>query len=218
EILEDIKKALLSGDIRAVGEATHRNFNGPLQKIIPWCTNLFTNSLIEKCQSTYGEQFWGFWMLGGMAGGGMGFIFDPSVKLEAQTWLRETMQTTKKEFESRLPFAMDPVVYEFEINDQGTFGTLSPAAKSQMPYEYYALLIPEWLKLEPRDLSALSRFEMETLGAEYRTESDAPKFRILVESILPGKDSESEASESLADLLNRHGFDREQHEQIRADL
>ncbi|MDG2181241.1 MAG: UTP--glucose-1-phosphate uridylyltransferase [Mariniblastus sp.] len=218
EILEDIKKALLSGDIRALGEATHRNFNGPLQTIIPWCTNLFTNTLIEKCQSAYGDRFWGFWMLGGMAGGGMGFIFDPSVKLEAQTWLQETMQTTKVEFESRLPFAMDPVVYEFEINDQGTFGTLSPAAKSQMPYEYYALLIPEWLKLEPRDLSALSRFEMETLGAEYRTESDAPKFRILVESILPGKDSESEASESLADLLNRHGFDREQHEQIRADL
>ena len=60
EILEEIKKALLTGDIRAVGEATHRNFYGPLQKIIPWCTNLFTNTLIEKCQSNFGNQFWGF--------------------------------------------------------------------------------------------------------------------------------------------------------------
>ena len=218
ELLEEIKTALLAGDIRAVGKATHRNFHGPLQKIIPWCTNLFTNTLIEKCQTSFGEQFWGFWMLGGMAGGGMGFIFDPAVKKEAQKWLKDTLQSTKKEFESRLPFAMEPVVYEFEINDQGTFGTLTPAAKAQMPYEYYALLVPEWLKLEPRDLSALSRFEMETLGAEYRAKADASKFRILVESILPGGDSESEASESLAELLNRYGFDREQHEQIRADL
>ena len=140
-------------------------------------------------------------MLGGMAGGGMGFIFDPSIKPEAQNWLQETLQTTKKEFESRLPFAMDPVVYDFAINDHGTFGTLASAATAQMPYEYYALLIPEWLKLEPRDLSALSRFEMETLGAEYRTEFNAPKFRILVESILPEKDSKFEASESLEDSL-----------------
>ena len=218
EILEEIKTALLGGDIRALGKATHRNFFGPLQKIIPWCTNLFTNTLIEKCESKFGDQFWGFWMLGGMAGGGMGFIFDPSIKIEAQKWLQETMQTTKRDFETRLPFAMAPVVYEFAINDQGTLGTLAPAAHAQMPYEYYALLIPEWLKLAPRDLSALSRFEMETLGAEYRTDSDAPKFRILVESILPGKDGDSETSESLADLLNRHGFDREQHEQIRTDL
>ncbi len=218
EILEEIRKALLAGDIRAVGEATHRNFHGPLQKIIPWCTNLFTNTLIKKCKSNFGNQFWGFWMLGGMAGGGMGFIFDPSIKPEAKRWLQEMLQTTKKEFESRLPFAMDPVVYDFAINDQGTFGTLAPAANAQMPYEYYALLIPEWLRLEPRDLSALSRFEMENLGAEYRTEFNAPRFRILVESILPDKDSEFEASESLDDLLTRHGFDREQHEQIRADL
>lgn len=218
KILEEIKTALLGGDIRAVGEATHRNFIGPLQKIIPWCTNLFTNTLIEKCEAKFGEQFWGFWMLGGMAGGGMGFIFDPSIKIEAQHWLQATMQTTKKDFENRLPFAMDPVVYDFAINDQGTFGTILPAATAQMPYEYYALLIPEWLKRKPRDLSALSRFEMETLGDEYRSDVESPKFRILVESILPSKNSESDASESLVELLNRHGFDREQHEQIRADL
>ena len=97
EILEEIKTALLGGDIRALGEATHRNFFSPLQKIIPCCTNLFTNTLIEKCESKFGDQFWGFWMLGGMAGGGMGFIFDPSIKIESQKWLQETMQTTKRD-------------------------------------------------------------------------------------------------------------------------
>ncbi len=56
---------------------TTRNFEGPLQTIIPWATNRFTDVLIEKCREHYGDKFWGFWMLGGMAGGGMGFIFDP---------------------------------------------------------------------------------------------------------------------------------------------
>ena len=36
--------------------------------------------LIDRGQRAFGEQFWGFWMLGGMSGGGMGFIFDPEVK------------------------------------------------------------------------------------------------------------------------------------------
>ncbi|MEM7313859.1 MAG: UTP--glucose-1-phosphate uridylyltransferase, partial [Planctomycetota bacterium] len=70
-ILDEISQALKDGDIQAIGAATHRNFFGPLQKIIPWCTNLFTNKLVELAQEKYGEQFWGFWMLGGMAGGGI---------------------------------------------------------------------------------------------------------------------------------------------------
>ncbi len=33
--------------------------------------------MIENCRAQYGDKFWGFWMLGGMSGGGMGFLFDP---------------------------------------------------------------------------------------------------------------------------------------------
>ena len=61
------------------------NFFGPLQKIIPWCTNLFTNSLVEQCQEKYGDQFWGFWMLGGMAGGGHGIHLRPKRKTGSST-------------------------------------------------------------------------------------------------------------------------------------
>ena len=35
-------------------------------------------------------------MLGGMAGGGMGFIFDPKVHAEAQDWLQELMVSVKQ--------------------------------------------------------------------------------------------------------------------------
>src|SRR5207249_6595914 len=73
-ILEDILSALRQGDVRRIGEATTRNFHGPIQTIIPWATNYFTETLIERVQAEFGKGFWGFWMLGGMSGGGMGFI------------------------------------------------------------------------------------------------------------------------------------------------
>lgn len=218
KILDEIASALRNGDIKAVGDATNRNFFGPLQKIIPWCTNLFTNSLIEQCREKYGQQFWGFWMLGGMAGGGMGFIFDPAVKRDAQIWLQTAMKETKREFDVRLPFAMDPVVYDFEINDQGSWGELAGIDSARMPHEYYSLMIPSWLKASPQRLSALSRYEMELLGSEFRNQGHSEAFQKLVEGILPGRKSEHDKTESLNELLNRFGFDREQHEQVRSDL
>lgn len=76
-ILERILSALRSGDIPAIGKATTENFQQPIQSIIPWASNLYTETIIEKISAEFGEDFWGFWMLGGMAGGGMGFIFAP---------------------------------------------------------------------------------------------------------------------------------------------
>lgn len=218
DILDEIAEALQRGDIKAVGAATDRNFAGPLQKIIPWCTNLFTNSLIEQCREKYGEQFWGFWMLGGMAGGGMGFIFDPDVKSQAEDWLHAAMIETKRRLEKRLPFAMDPVVYSFEINDRGTWGELHSSLDARMPSEYYALMVPRWIKQSPQNWSAHARYELERLGSEYRDEGHSEEMRYLIEGILPGRQSREESTETLDELLARIGFDREQHEQVRADL
>ena len=53
---------------------------GPIQTIIPWASNLYTETLIREVRAEFGDDFWGFWMLGGMSGGGMGFIFDPERK------------------------------------------------------------------------------------------------------------------------------------------
>ncbi len=82
QVLDEIADALKAGDIQRVGSLTNRNFAEPLQKIIPWCSNRYTEALIEQCRAQYGDDFWGFWMLGGMAGGGMGFLFAPSRKAE----------------------------------------------------------------------------------------------------------------------------------------
>ena len=217
-ILDEIVDALRSGDIRAVGKATHRNFFGPLQKIIPWCTNLFTNSLVKQCEEKWGDQFWGFWMLGGMAGGGMGFIFDPTVKPQAKKWLQQTMVETRDQMNTRLPFAMTPVVYDFEINDRGTWSEMLTGRDARMPGEYYALQVPGWLKRESHELSALARRELEELGSEYRESGESSAVQKLIESILPGRRKEREKEDTLDELLEKFGFDRELHEQIQTDL
>ena len=63
-------------------------------------------------------------MCGGMSGGGMGFMFDPSAKEEALTVLESIMSQTKRELEYSLPFAMDPVVFDYSVNDHGTVAEL----------------------------------------------------------------------------------------------
>ena len=90
-LFDPIVAQLKSGDIRAVGKSTHTNFLDPIQTIIPWATNLYTESIIARVQEEFGADFWGFWMLGGMSGGGMGFLFHPSRKREAQNRLQEIM-------------------------------------------------------------------------------------------------------------------------------
>ena len=72
---------LQAGDIRALGGClTERNFDGPIQTIIPWAGNLYTDTLIDRVREELAGDFWGFWMLGGMSGGGMGFLFAPNAK------------------------------------------------------------------------------------------------------------------------------------------
>src|SRR5208283_578943 len=141
-ILNEILSALRRGDVPAIGAATTRNFRQPIQSIIPWATNYFTATLISRVQAEFGDAFWGFWMLGGMSGGGMGFIFAPEHKARAQKRLQEIMSATKRELQAALPFAMEPVVYDFAINERGTFADLLDGEAALMPSGYYTLIAP----------------------------------------------------------------------------
>lgn len=217
-ILDEVTDAIRRGDIRRVGEVTTTNFEGPLQAIIPWATNRFTDSLIDQCREKYGDQFWGFWMLGGMAGGGMGFIFDPAVKSAAQDWLGQAMVATKRGLQTSLPFAMDPVVYDFAINDNGSFATMLCGDHAVMPDRYYALVLPSLLRTPMRDLPIGRRIEMEQIGRRCGSGDDDATAKVLLASILPQGRDRNDASTSLADVLAASGFDRQQHETIREDL
>jgi len=218
-IYEQITELLRQGDIRGLGAATERNFRGPIQTIIPWASNLYTETLIARARAAFGDDFWGFWMLGGMAGGGMGFIFAPQRKAEAQDWLVTMMGEVKCELESAAPFAMEPVVYEFAINERGTWAELRTGDQALMPAGYYMLTAPALIRHEQRHLSAFRRAELDAFGAAARTQ---PALSGMIQSIfdrlLPPRDHADGRQQSLAALLDANGFDRVQHEQIRADL
>src|SRR5207253_1909448 len=170
-ILDEILASLQSGSIQGVGAATTRNFFGPLQAIIPWASNYFTEQLIGRVKEQFGGDFWGFWMLGGMSGGGMGFIFDPARKPEGREFLQAEMTRLRGELRNSLPFAMDPVVYDFAINPAGTTADLL-ADDALLPRGYYAQLVPRWLREDPRAVPASKRGELDRLGQATRRNPD----------------------------------------------
>ena len=218
-LIEQIVAALRAGDVRAVGELTTRNFCGPLQTIIPWASNAFTESLIASVRKEFGTDFWGFWMLGGMAGGGMGFIFEPKHKARAQQRLQEIMSQAKRDLEHALPFAMDPVVYDFAINERGTTAELLRGEAALLPRAYYALHAPRWLRADPQTLTQAQRAELEKVNAACRTRPEwSGMMQTLFDRLLPRLKIESGRQQSLAEMLEQNGFDRVQHEQIRDDL
>ena len=217
--LDEILRALRHGDMQKVSAATTQNFRQPIQTIIPWASTYYTELLIERAGREFGKDFWGFWMLGGMSGGGMGFIFDPEKKAAAQQRMQEIMSATKRELSAALPFAMEPVVYDFAINDRGTFADLLHGEAALLPSGYYTLIVPRLLRQELRTLSPLRRAELDKFAAACRTK---PELRGVVQTLfdqmLPRGQSESGSCASLTATLDEFGFDRTQHEQIRTDL
>jgi hypothetical protein len=219
QVLDDILKQLAASDIRAVGGSTTRNFFEPLQTIVPWASNLYTESLIDAMREEFGADFWGFWMLGGMSGGGMGFIFDPARKAEAQDRLLAVMSQTRNRLDHALPFAMDPVVYDFAINERGTYAELAPGGTAPLPAGYYAQTVPALVRRDPRTLAPSRRAELDAFGAACRSHpSHAGMVQTLFDRLLPKSRSGEENASELERLLAENGFDPLQHEQIRSDL
>ena len=218
-VLDDILAALRGGDVRAIGEATTRNFDGPIQTIIPWAGNHYTQRLIEETRRAFGADFWGFWMLGGMSGGGMGFIFAPQRKAEGRDFLLQTMRAVKQSLAAALPFAMEPVVYDFTINERGTWSELLRGDEALMPAGYYRFTLPALLRLEPARLGSSRRAELDRFASACRKRPElAGMIETLFDALFPENTSPQHGRDSLEALLERHGFDRKTHERIRADL
>lgn len=219
-ILDGIVECLERGDIRGIGRLTHANFHGPIQTIIPWAGNFYTQLLIDGVQAEFGDSFWGFWMLGGMAGGGMGFLFDPGVRPAAEERLGAIMLEAKRGLEARVPFAMDPVVYTFAVNERGTWAELRRGQQALMPAPYYKLRVPELVRRETRVLTPVQRAELDHFGEACRRETElSGMVQALFDRLLPHDENRPGAGgESLHSLLAENGFDRLLHEHIRAEL
>jgi hypothetical protein len=218
-LFDEILEALRVGDIKLLGELTTRHFFGPLQTIIPWATTFFTERLIDAAKEEFGDQFWGFWMLGGMSGGGMGFIFDPAVKDAASDRMEEIMLAQKGELQNALPFAMDPVVYNFSINEAGSSSELKAGEEAMMPPGYYAMVMPGLLKRDARELSPGMRLDMAMYSRRRKRDPEfAATADQLLDNLFPQEDESPAVTGGLNVLLERHGFDEVQHDQIRDEL
>jgi hypothetical protein len=218
-ILRLIEAALARADVRAIAGHTTRNFCGPIQTIIPGASNHYTETLIEQVRKRFGDAYWGFLMMGGISGGGMGFIFDPARKAEAQEYLQELMSATKRQLQYALPFAMEPVVYDFAINDYGTVADLWAGSDAFMPPGYYALSAPEWLRQDNRQLSPTTKDEITRFAAGCRSHPRlAGSTELLFAALFPRSQDEQHGVGDLKRLLDTNGFDPELHEEIRSDL
>jgi hypothetical protein len=223
-IFDEILECLRAGDVRRLAGCTTRNWNGPLKTIIPWVTNAFTETIIARAKQRLAADFWGFLMLGGMSGGGMAMFVAPGRRASFQREILEIMRAAKSEMEDALPFAMDPVVYDFDINRNGSLARLLRGSEALLPARYYGLHSARLVRENPETISYLRRAELDHFTARLeRPREMHALLRTVVGQLFrvatPAAQTERLAWDAEAARIRRdHGFDHVQHEQLRADL
>jgi galactokinase/mevalonate kinase-like predicted kinase len=243
QIYDQIVQAVKACDVQSIGRLTASNWEGPLKGIIPWVTNQFTESIIREARSWLGHDFWGFLMLGGMSGGGMGFFVAPHRHAEFRTQIRDIMRRSKAELDDALPFAMEPVVYDFRINPRGTHAELARGTEAIMPARYYSLqvsrMIEERTGQVPNGQVATGQVASGPMGSGQvslqrrvdldhfvnragQTDELIRVMRTMVGQLFPVTRAASAGArewDQLADRIRReNGFDAVQHAQLRDDL
>jgi hypothetical protein len=63
---------------------------------------------------------------------------------------------------------MEPVVYDFAINENGTSAQLLNVEDVALPPGYYAMTVPRLVRLDPRQLSPSRRAELDAFGGACR--------------------------------------------------
>ncbi|AMV36991.1 UTP--glucose-1-phosphate uridylyltransferase [Planctomyces sp. SH-PL62] len=223
-IFEGVVEAVDKADVRALGGWTTANWEGPLKGIIPWITSAFTEGIIREAREALGDDFWGFLMLGGMSGGGMAFMVDPARHEEFKARIGDIMRRVKRSLDDALPFAMEPVVYDFRINPRGTWATLQQDDSALMPARYYTLQIPRMIAEGTAGLDPLRKADVDAFA---NRQDETPEllrvFRTMINKLFPvarsAIDSTSTKWDQEAEAVRlANGFDAVQHEALREDL
>ncbi len=224
QIFNQIVEAVKVADIQKLGNLTSNNFDSPIKRIIPWVTNEFTETIIQKAGDRLGEDYWGFLMLGGMSGGGMGFFVAPHRRDAFRAELLNIMRQAKADLDDALPFAMEPVVYDFAINPQGTVAKLRTGTEAVLPTRYYALQIPRMIAQGHAGIDPLRRLDIDHFATQCAETGELLRvFRSMVNSLFPVSRSAGDPTaaswDEVADRIKvENGFDPIQHEQLREDL
>ncbi len=224
QIFDELIAAVEGADVRTIGRCTTRNWEGPLKQIIPWVTNLFTETIIRQARDLLQSDFWGFLMLGGMSGGGMAFFVAPHRHNEFQERIAAIMREAKEALDDALPFAMEPVVYDFRINPHGTLAALDSAREAMMPSQYYALQTPRMIAAAAGSVPYDRRADVDHFANRCPDSGELVRvFRTMINHLFPVSRSSDSGSKSQWDaeaaLIRRdNGFDPVQHAQLRDDL
>lgn len=221
KIFNQVIDALKEGNVKKLASLTHENWVGPLKEIIPWISSRYVETIIKKAKERFGDDFYGFQMLGGMSGGGMGMYVNPARYDELKGQLLNLLLETKKEFETSLPFAMDPVVYNIKINNKGTSAVILEGEKAQMPDKYYELQVPELASNNPDSLSYLRKAEFDFYISH--TKNSNVLLRKLTGSLFKVSDPVATNKSVIEDkktasIKKQTGFDAQQHEELRNAL
>jgi galactokinase/mevalonate kinase-like predicted kinase len=222
-IFDAILAAVAAGDVETIGRLTTANWEGPLKRIIPWVSSRFTERIIAESKVALGEDFWGFLMIGGMSGGGMGFFVAPARRDGFRDEILAIMRRVKGELDDALPFAMDPVVYDFTINPQGTVAELRTGAEAMLPGPYYALQIPRMIAAGAGGVDSQRRVDLKHYADRCQDEAERTRvFRSMVHVLFPVERTSGsrpgDAWDREAERIRReNGFDPAQHEQLRLD-
>ena len=224
EIFDGIVESLKAGEVRRIGELTSTNWNQPLKTVIPWVTNRFTETIIARAKERFGDDCWGFLMLGGMSGGGMAFFVAPEAHDRFIDEIHNIMQSTKRELEDALPFAMDPVVYDFQLNESGSVARLHSGAGAMMPARYYALHVPEMLQIEAGRIPYHRRADVDHFTTHCTEQDELLRvLRTMVNHLFPAPSESHDGSALQWEAETRaikeaNGFDAVLHERLRDDL
>ena len=223
-IFEGILEALKKGDIAELAKQTSYNWNYPIKTIIPWATTHYTEMIIAKAQKIFKKNYLGFMMLGGMSGGGMGMYVKNNNPAATKQKVLDILTASKASLQNAMPFAMEPVVYNFKINNKGSFCNLLEDEQAFLPDRYYGLQISNLAKLEAATIAHQRKMEVELYTKKLKGEqTNHALLRILVSNLFQvsdaGQGAQKKAQNDLADQIKKaNGFDVIQHEQIREDL
>ena len=106
EVLEHLQRGRRS---RASARSTQRNFDGPIQTIIPWAGNQYTETLIEAVRARNGRA------ISGASGcsaacraAAWAFSSTRGARPRRRSACRHIMSETKRRLEHAVPFAMEP--------------------------------------------------------------------------------------------------------------
>ncbi|MGC4051393.1 MAG: hypothetical protein QM757_18700 [Paludibaculum sp.] len=137
--LDEILDCLRRGDIRGIGARTQRNFYGPIQTIIPWAANLYTQPPHRARPGRIRRRLLGLLDARRHVRRRHGLHLRSRAERRSPGALGAIMREAKRAMERAVPFAMEPVVYDFTINERGTWAELLYGADSLLPAGYYTL-------------------------------------------------------------------------------